>query len=68
MASITLSVSGMSCNHCVTAIQTAVGELNGVKEVNVSLDKNEVAVSYDETAVAEDKIRAEIEDQGYEVN
>lgn len=37
MEQITLNVQGMSCNHCVNAIEKNVGGLDGVKKVNVSL-------------------------------
>jgi copper chaperone len=62
-----LQVEGMSCEHCVHAIKTAVGALPGVKTVEVNLKKKTVDVEYDGAKSSLDKIRAEIEDQGYEV-
>ncbi|MCG7334636.1 copper chaperone CopZ [Sporosarcina sp. ACRSM] len=61
-----LKVEGMSCNHCVNAIETNVGELAGVSAVKVDLNNNEVAVEYDNTATLA-KIKATIEDQGYDL-
>ena len=57
-----LKVSGMSCGHCVKAVEESVGGLAGVKTVAVDLNGGKVEVSYDESAVTET-----IDDQGYEV-
>jgi copper chaperone len=57
----------MSCEHCVHAVKTAVGALPGVKTVEVSLKEKTVDVEYDGAKSSLDKIRAEIEYQGYEV-
>ncbi|MDR3333169.1 MAG: copper chaperone CopZ [Synergistaceae bacterium] len=67
MESVTLNVEGMSCEHCVKAVNKAVGGLDGVSGVDVSLEKNTVAVTFDSGKVTVDKIKSEIEDQGYDV-
>lgn len=38
MQNVTLNVQGMSCGHCVKAIEGSVGQLEGVNEVKVKLD------------------------------
>jgi copper chaperone len=67
MESVTLNVDGMSCEHCVKAVNRAVGSLSGVSGVDVSLERNTVAVTFDPAKVTIDKIKGEIEDQGYDV-
>lgn len=67
MEKITLQVSGMSCGHCVKAIEGSVGELQGVKNVAVKLDKGEVDVEFDSKLVSLDSIKETIDDQGYDV-
>ncbi|MDR1885903.1 MAG: copper chaperone CopZ [Synergistaceae bacterium] len=67
MESVTLNVDGMSCEHCVKAVKGAVGALLGVSGVDVSLEKNTVAVTFDPGKVTIGKITSEIEDQGYDV-
>ncbi|MGG3799610.1 copper chaperone CopZ [Metabacillus fastidiosus] len=67
MKNITLNVQGMSCGHCVKAIEGSVGQLEGVNEVNVKLDEALVEVSFNESQVSIDKIKDTIEDQGYDV-
>ncbi|GHU78074.1 copper chaperone CopZ [Clostridia bacterium] len=62
-----LNVDGMSCEHCVKAITKAVGALDGVSEVKVDLDAKTVTVTHDAAKAPPDKIKLEIEDQGYEV-
>ena len=62
-----LRVDGMSCEHCVRAIKGAVGALPGVENVRVDLAGKTVTVEYDPARSPLDRIRAEIEDQGYGV-
>jgi copper chaperone len=61
-----LQVDGMSCEHCVKAITKAVGALQ-VGGVKVDLKSGAVTVDYDPDEVPLDKIKAAIEDQGYDV-
>lgn len=62
-----LKVEGMSCNHCVNAVETGVGELEGVSTVKVNLDAGEVAVDFDEGTASLAEIKEAIEDQGFDV-
>jgi copper chaperone len=62
-----LIVEGMSCNHCVNAIEGSVGKLQGVSNVKVTLDEGKVEVSYDDRKVTIDEMKQAIEDQGYDV-
>ena len=61
-----INVEGMSCEHCVNAIQKAVGALPGVESVVVDLSAKTVTVEHG-SDVNSDKIKEEIEDQGYDV-
>ncbi|NWQ39986.1 copper chaperone CopZ [Bacillus sp. EB106-08-02-XG196] len=67
MEKVTLNVLGMSCNHCVKAVEGSVGELNGVSSVKVNLKANTVDVEYNNQEVSLDKIKEAIDDQGYDV-
>ncbi|MFC4768613.1 copper chaperone CopZ [Effusibacillus consociatus] len=64
---VTLNVKGMSCGHCVNAIEGALGKLAGVSSTKVDLSANQVTVSFDESAVGLEKVKETIEDQGYDV-
>ena len=67
MANETIQVQGMSCQHCVSSVEGAVGGLDGVDTVNVRLQEGKVDVAFDEGKVKLDDITEAIEDQGYDV-
>ncbi|WP_054943184.1 copper chaperone CopZ [Paenibacillus ihuae] len=65
MSNVTLTVEGMSCGHCVSAVEKAVSGLGAAAKVDLQAKK--VAVDYDESKVSLNDIKAAIEDQGYDV-
>ncbi|MDI2588719.1 copper chaperone CopZ [Psychrobacillus sp. NEAU-3TGS] len=68
MENVTLNVQGMSCGHCVNAVESNVGKLDGVELVKVHLDAGKVDVSFDNEKVTVAKIKETIDDQGYDVD
>lgn len=62
----TFQVAGMTCGHCVNAVQSAVSEINGVTDVDVDLDTGQVTVSAD-TPLDAQTMSAAVEAAGYEV-
>ncbi|MBO0997266.1 copper chaperone CopZ [Bacillus sp. SD075] len=67
METVTLNVNGMSCGHCVNAVEGNVGKLTGVESVKVHLDAGKVDVAFDKEKVSLEKIKETIDDQGYDV-
>jgi copper chaperone len=67
MASETLNVKGMSCGHCVSAVEGSVGELKGVSRVKVNLEAGLVEVEFDADVVSVEEIKATIDEQGYDI-
>ncbi|MCP1490223.1 copper chaperone [Peribacillus frigoritolerans] len=67
MEHVTLNVSGMSCGHCVNAVEGNVGKLVGVESVKVHLETGKVDVVFDKEKVSLEKIKETIDDQGYDV-
>ncbi|MBU2761067.1 CopZ family metallochaperone [Acidithiobacillus sulfurivorans] len=63
MAQIELSVQGMTCKHCVAAVEKALREVPGVQAVAVHLDSNNATVEGDSLDV-EALVQA-IESEGY---
>jgi copper chaperone len=57
-------VPGMTCEHCKLSVSEEVGELAGVRAVEVDLDSKLVTVRG--TALDDDAIRAAIDEAGYE--
>lgn len=58
--------AGMSCQHCVMAIKKSVGNLPGVKDVNVDLATGLVTVAHSATGPDREAIRGAIREAGYE--
>lgn len=67
MGNVTLQVEGMSCGHCVKAVETAVTALVGVENVTVTLADAKVDVAFNAAQVSVEQIKAAIDDQGYDV-
>ncbi len=67
MTQITLSVPDISCDHCKSSIEGAVGPMDGVAKAEVSISDRTVDVEYDPETVRLDAIVTAIDDQGYEV-
>lgn len=63
----TLNVKGMSCGHCIKAIEGSVGKLSGVNSVKVNLDSGTVEVEFNPNEVTLNFIKETIDDQGYSV-
>ncbi|MDQ3867896.1 MAG: heavy-metal-associated domain-containing protein [Actinomycetota bacterium] len=64
MSTTTYRVLGKTCAHCVRAVETEVGAVEGVSDVRVDLETKIVTVDGD--AVEEAAVRAAIEEAGYE--
>lgn len=66
MTSTTYRVEGMTCDHCVRAVRTEVGAIEGVAEVEVDLATGEVAVT---SAAPLDPaaVRTAVDEAGYEL-
>ncbi|PKG23542.1 copper chaperone CopZ [Niallia nealsonii] len=67
MEQITLKVEGMSCGHCVKAVESSVGELAGIKAVKVDLENGLVDIAFNEKEVSVEAIKETIDDQGYDI-
>ncbi len=61
----TVRIKGMSCGHCVKAVQKALEEIEGIHNVTVDLSTGEAA--FEETRpVDEELLREKIRKAGYE--
>jgi copper chaperone len=59
-------VTGMSCEHCATAVRAEVGKLPGVSEVDVDVAAGTVRIS-GEPLPPEAALREAVEEAGYEL-
>ncbi|MDR1410374.1 MAG: cation transporter [Oscillospiraceae bacterium] len=62
-----VKVDGMMCEHCVKAVTGAVSALPGIGTVAVDLQAGTVSLEHDPAQSSLDKIKSEIEEQGYNV-
>ncbi len=67
MAKLQVKVGGMSCSFCAVTLRKAVGQLDGVQKVNVSLAHEEALVEFDPDRVDETQIAHTIRSVGYTV-
>jgi len=62
----TIKIKGMSCQHCVMAVQKALGEIDGVKDLKVNLEKGEA--TFDEAGPVDmNRVREAVQKAGYQV-
>lgn len=66
MTTTTLTVSGMTCGHCVNHVTTALKELDGVTNVEVELEGGRVSIE-SETELESSVITAAVTAAGYSV-
>jgi copper ion binding protein len=67
MATKTLKIQGMTCNHCVMRVAKALKAVAGVQDAKVDLQKAEAAVTYDDAKTSTDKMSAAVVEAGYKV-
>ncbi|MBI3257420.1 MAG: heavy-metal-associated domain-containing protein [Actinobacteria bacterium] len=60
----TYQVEGMTCSHCVHAVQTEVSAIDGVTSVDVDLTTGKVTVSSD-AALDIEAVRHAVDEAGY---
>ena len=65
----TVNVSGMTCEHCITSVKEELGELDGVREINVDLHADGVSSVQIESdrELSSEEISGAIEEAGYQV-
>ena len=62
----TLTITGMSCGHCVRAVQTALESVDGVNVEDIRV--GEARVRYDNEAVSHTSLVQVVEEAGYTVS
>lgn len=62
----TITVTGMTCGHCVSSVREEVGGIPGVTGVDVDLQTGQVTIESDADLDA-DAISAAVAEAGYQV-
>ena len=66
MPEATYSVTGMTCDHCVRAVEAEIGKIAGVASVTVDLSAGRVTLQ-SAAPVDPSAVRAAVEEAGFEV-
>lgn len=61
----TYIIEGMTCASCSSAVERVTRKLEGVERSDVNLATGRMVISYDETLLAPDKIKAKVEKAGF---
>ena len=66
MVTTRYAVKGMTCEHCVSAVSTEVGRIEGVSGVDVDLATGAVTVTSTNT-LDDAAVREAVDEAGYEI-
>ena len=66
METATLKVGGMTCQGCARSVTRVLQGLKGVASAEVSLDAGQAKVTFDPAQVDLTRLKAAIEQAGYE--
>lgn len=64
MAEMKVRIAGMSCQHCVAAVERSLRGAPGVGKVEVRV--GEARIGYDAMVISPEALRQRIRDAGYE--
>ncbi|HAS08561.1 MAG: Cation-transporting ATPase pacS [actinobacterium acAMD-2] len=64
MATSTYTVTGMTCDHCVSAVTQELSDITGVTKVSIELASGQVTVESD-AAVDQAAVAAAVDEAGY---
>ena len=60
------TVTGMTCDHCVTAVTSELAGLDGVQDVQIDLGTGRVTVT-SAAPLSDESVRAAVDEAGYEL-
>jgi len=63
--SITIPIEGMTCASCVAQVKQKLRSMDGVSEVEVSLEHRQAQVRYVKARVSEEQLKVAINKLGY---
>ena len=62
---VTLDVPGMTCAACPITVKKAISKVDGVSKVDVSYEKRQAIVTFDDAKANVQKLTAATENAGY---
>ena len=61
-----IKIEGMACNHCTSAVASALENTDGVTAIEVSLSEKQATVTFDESQITREDIISIICDLGFD--
>lgn len=68
MARTKLNITGMTCDHCVSTVKSALENVQGVRSARVDLDSGTATVDYDDARADPREITTAVADAGYQAS
>ena len=65
MATATLQVSGMTCQHCVKTVQRTLEAVDGVEQAKVDLDGGRAVIEFDDGRTDAAALAGAVSEEGY---
>lgn len=65
MQTTLFNVTGMTCGSCVARVTSALGKVDGVESVSVSLAAGEATVRFDDQVTTADELQEVVRKAGY---
>lgn len=62
----TVTVTGMTCDHCVAAVRSEIGGIEGVEQVDVDLESGRVTIT-SASEVGDEALAEAVDEAGYEI-
>jgi len=62
---VTLSVTGMTCEACPITIKKALNKVEGVEHIAVNLEKKEALITFDDAKTTVEALLKAIKNAGY---
>lgn len=66
MARTKLNVTGMTCDHCVSSVKSALEDVAGVRSARVDLDAGTAVIDYDDGRTEPRELATAVADAGYQ--
>lgn len=63
----TLTIKGMTCDHCAATVEKALLNVNGVEKAKVKLKKELAKVTYNAEELTASDLKKAVEEAGYQV-
>ncbi|MFV0593889.1 MAG: heavy-metal-associated domain-containing protein [Draconibacterium sp.] len=67
MTEVSLSIGGMTCDHCVMSVEKGINSLEGIEAVKVTLDDSTAVVKYNASVLKLADIKEAVKKRGYKV-